>query len=67
MTWNKDGETLNYTERIFISGYDASLQFATVTNSDAGVYTVTLVNDYGGVVSSAATLTVTGTYLRFLS
>ena len=61
VVWTRDREPVTYTERVFVAGYDASLQFSPIANGDGGVYNVSLSNDYGGVVaSSPATLTVTG-------
>lgn len=60
VTWNRDGEPLIYTERVFVSGYDASLMFTTITNGDTGVYSVSLVNINGGAESINVTLSVTG-------
>ena len=40
VVWNRDGKTVNYTEKVFVSGYDASLMFTTVVNDDVGVYSV---------------------------
>ena len=60
VVWTRNGETLHYTERVFLSGYDASLMFATVTNDDGGVYRVSLTNDDESVESIDITLTVTG-------
>ena len=61
VVWHRDGEILEYTERVFLSGYDASLMFGSVTNDDGGVYGVTLTNDDGSVTSLNITLSVTGT------
>ena len=60
MVWSRDGEAVTYTERVYVSGYDASLQFAMVADGDAGVYSVRLSNDDGSVESTNATLSVTG-------
>ena len=60
MVWNRDGETVEYTENVFVSGYDASLVFTTVTNDDGGVYSVSLSNNDGSEESISITLSVTG-------
>jgi leucine-rich repeat/fibronectin type-III domain-containing protein 5 len=59
VTWTRDGTPVNYTERVFVSGYDASLLFALVTNDDAGIYGVSLSNIYGEEESVIITLMVT--------
>ena len=60
VVWSRDGEAVTYTERVYVSNYDASLQFATVTNGNTGAYSVKLSNDDGSVESTNATLSVTG-------
>ena len=60
MVWLKDGDPVNYTDRVYVSGYDASLQFSTVVHGDEGVYSVRLANEYDEVTSSNASLLVTG-------
>lgn len=60
VTWTQDGDIVNYTERVFLTLYDASLMFNTVTNNDAGLYTVSLTNTNGSAVSINITLSVTG-------
>ena len=60
VTWYQNQETINYTERVFLSRYDASLMFATVTNDDDGIYSVLLTNANGSVTSINITLSVTG-------
>ena len=63
MVWYRDGEIVNYTDRVFVAGYDASLMFTTVANGDAGVYSVLLTNNDGSVESINATLFITGIYI----
>ena len=60
VVWNRDGEAVNYTERVFVTGYDASLMFALVANGDDGVYSVSLSNANGSYDSVSVTLSVTG-------
>ena len=60
VVWNRDGETVEYTENVFVSGYDASLVFTTVTNNDGGVYSVSLSNNDRSEESISITLSVTG-------
>ena len=60
MVWLKNGDPVNYTDRVYVSGYDASLQFSTVVHGDEGVYSVRLANEYDEVTSSNASLLVTG-------
>lgn len=60
VTWNQNGEIVNYTDRVYLSRYDASLMFTTVTNDDDGIYSVALTNPNGSVTSINITLSVTG-------
>ena len=60
VAWKRNGNTIEYTERVFVSGYDASLMFTTVTNDDGGVYSVSLTNNEGSIESMSIGLTVTG-------
>lgn len=60
VVWNKDGEVINYTSNVFISGYDASLMFTSVVNDDDGIYSVLLSNINGSIESVNITLDVTG-------
>lgn len=60
VTWNQNEEMINYTERVFLSRYDASLMFTTVTNDDDGTYNVLLTNANGSVTSINITISVTG-------
>ena len=62
VVWNRDGQTLEYTENVFVSGYDTSLVFVSVTNDDGGVYGVSLTNNDGSMESINITLSVTGIY-----
>jgi hypothetical protein len=59
VAWKRNGNTIEYTERVFVSGYDASLMFTTVTNDDGGVYSVSLTNNEGSIESMSIGLTVT--------
>ena len=65
VVWKKDGKPVNYTDDVFVTGYDASLMFAIVTNSDGGVYSVTLTNSEDTVISDSITLSVTGEYTLY--
>ena len=60
LVWKRNGNTVEYTERVFVSGYDASLMFTTVTNDDGGVYSVSLTNNERSIESMSIALTVTG-------
>ena len=60
VTWLKDGVPLNYTDRLYLNLYNASLHIANVELSDAGVYQCVLENERGSDNSSEATLIVQG-------
>ena len=60
ITWLKDGVPLNYTDRLYLNLYNASLHIANVELSDAGVYQCVLENERGMDNSSEATLIVQG-------
>ena len=51
---------LNYTDRLYLNLYNASLHIANVELSDAGVYQCVLENERGSDNSSEATLIVQG-------
>ena len=60
VTWTKDGETFNFTERVYTRMYSASLQFDSLELSDSGVYQCFAANMDGSVESNNATLLVLG-------
>ncbi len=58
--WTKDGQTVNYTQRMYLDQYNGSLQFANVQLDDAGVYQCFASNFNGSTESINATLTISG-------
>ena len=60
VTWTKDGETFNFTERVYTRLYSASLQFDSLELGDSGVYQCFAANMDDSVESNNATLLVLG-------
>lgn len=60
VTWTKDGEIFNYTERIYTRMYSGSLQFDSLQLSDSGVYQCFAANMDDSVESNNATVLVLG-------
>lgn len=63
VTWTKDEEVLDFTERVYLDLYNGSLQFADVRLEDAGVYQCFASNINGSTESSNATLSITGQFI----
>jgi len=60
VSWTKDGDIFNFTERVHLGVYSASLQFDSLELGDSGVYRCFAVNMNGSAESSNATLLVLG-------
>ena len=60
VSWTKDRETFNFSERVHLGVYSASLQFDSLELGDSGVYQCFAVNMDGSAESNNATLLVLG-------
>lgn len=60
VVWTKDGTVVNFTSRVYISRYDATLRFASQGVEDSGEYQCMLENVNGTAESSVATIIVLG-------
>ena len=61
--WLKDGQELNYTDRVGLRVFDASLHFTSTELEDAGIYQCLVENVNGSASSLNATLSLTGMYV----
>ena len=60
ITWYKDGETIDYSNRLYLNLFDGSLHFSQTILQDEGVYQCEAKNEYGTVTSTEAILSITG-------
>lgn len=60
ITWYKDGEAIEYSNRLYLNLFDGSLHFSqTILLQDEGVYQCEAKNEYGTVISTEAILSIT--------
>ena len=60
VVWTKDGVVVNFTQRVFLPRYSASLQFESLLLEDSGEYACYVENVNGSAQSGSGFITILG-------
>lgn len=67
VVWTRDGVAVNYTQRVFLPRYSASLQFESLLLEDSGEYACYVENVNGSAQSDSGFITILGKILHDLN